>query len=97
MEQATLAWDAMSAITRLAETMASQHEELRNLVNTLSNNPTKERRVEGMTMPIFAGKKGEPLDLFLDRVLMYLEVKDINYHAAHNQQRVIAMVASHLK
>ncbi|KAG6619864.1 Gag/polymerase/env Polyprotein [Phytophthora cinnamomi] len=97
MEQTAAAWDAMTAIARFAETMASQQEELRNLVNTLSNNPSKERRVEGMSMPTFSGKKGDSLDLFLDRVLMYLEAKNIDYNASHNQQRVVAMVASHLK
>lgn len=97
MEPITPAVDAMTAIARLAETTGVAAKGAAKTCEHTLTQPVQERRAEGMTMPPFAGKKGESLELFLNRVLMCLEAKNLDYHAAHNQARVVAMVASHVK
>lgn len=59
--------------------------------------PAREYRLEGVSMPIFSGKPDELVDEFIFRAKLFMEGKGIDYVAAANQQRVIAILAANLR
>ncbi|KAI9989149.1 hypothetical protein PInf_019288 [Phytophthora infestans] len=50
-----------------------------------------------VSMPIFSGKPDELVDKFIFRAKLFMEGKGIDYVAAANQQRVIAILAANLR
>lgn len=57
----------------------------------------REYRLEGISMPTFSGKPSESVDEFIFRAKLFFEGKNIDYAAAANQQRVLAMLAANLR
>ncbi|KAI9908144.1 hypothetical protein PsorP6_016473 [Peronosclerospora sorghi] len=62
-----------------------------------SGRSTVEKRVEGISMPTYHGRVGEPLQVFLQQVKLYFSAKNIDFQDSTNQGRLIYMVASNLK
>ncbi|KAI9908404.1 hypothetical protein PsorP6_004331 [Peronosclerospora sorghi] len=97
--------NAMTTLARMAEMMATQQHEMEQLLQHQrvvldklgSGRLTVEKRVEGISMPTYHGRVGEPLQVFLQQVKLYFSAKNIDVQDSTNQGRLIAMVASNLK
>ncbi|KAI9919927.1 hypothetical protein PsorP6_015893 [Peronosclerospora sorghi] len=92
--------NAMTTLARMAEMMATQQHEMAQLFQhhkLSSGRSTVEKREEGISMPTYHGRVGEPLQVFLQQVKLYFSAKNIDVQDSTSQGRLIAMVASNLK
>ncbi|KAI9913316.1 hypothetical protein PsorP6_004975 [Peronosclerospora sorghi] len=97
--------NAMTTLARMAEMMATQQHEMvqllkhqRVVLDKLSTGRSNgEKRVEGISMPTYHGRVGEPLQVYLQQVKWYFSAKNIDVQDITNQGRLIDMVASNLK
>jgi hypothetical protein len=95
--------DASMILSQMAEMMSAQHEDMNKFLVHQQQlmeawRPREaEKRVEGISMPTYHGRMGEPLQVFLQQAKLYFSAKNIDVDALENQARLIAMVASNLK
>ncbi|EGZ25888.1 hypothetical protein PHYSODRAFT_480453 [Phytophthora sojae] len=57
----------------------------------------REVRIEGISMPTFSGLPEEYVDEFVFRAKLFMRGKNIDYHLAANQHRVVAMLAANVR
>ncbi|KAI9907045.1 hypothetical protein PsorP6_003093 [Peronosclerospora sorghi] len=95
----------MTTLARMAEMMATQQHEMAKLLQhqrvvldkLSSGRSTVEKSVEGISMPTYPGRVGEPMQVFLLQVKLYFSAKNIDVQGSTNKGRLISMVASNLK
>ncbi|KAI9905808.1 hypothetical protein PsorP6_013896 [Peronosclerospora sorghi] len=77
--------NTMTTLARMAEMMATQQHEMSQLLQhqrvvldqLSSGRSTVEKRVEGISMPTYYGRVGEPLQAFLQQVKRYFSAKNM--------------------
>ncbi|KAI9910212.1 hypothetical protein PsorP6_010955 [Peronosclerospora sorghi] len=97
--------NAMKTLTRIAKMMPTQQHQMAQLLQhqlvvldqLISGRSTVEKRVEGIYMPTYHGRQGEPLYVFLHQVKLNFSAKNIDFQDSKNQGRLIAVVASNWK
>ncbi|KDO17507.1 hypothetical protein SPRG_21803, partial [Saprolegnia parasitica CBS 223.65] len=67
------------------------------LIKRLANPPKVEGRVEGISMPIYAGRHDENLELFCFQARVYFAAKNINHREMDNQVRCLNMMVANLR
>ncbi|GLD97283.1 hypothetical protein PINS_up005966 [Pythium insidiosum] len=77
-------------------TLTAMIEELRSALAT-RNEPPREAKVEGLSMPVYHGRPDESVEEFFFHARLFMEGKNIDYTAAQNQARLVAMLAVNLK
>ncbi|KAJ0394740.1 hypothetical protein ATCC90586_008854 [Pythium insidiosum] len=57
----------------------------------------REFKIEGASMPTYHGKPHESVDEFMFKAKLFMSGKNIDYHRAESQARVVSMLAANLR